>query len=120
MSAGAINFWALVTVGAALLLLALFGRKGRNGLALGALAVGVIAGVALTVSGFMLMEGWPAQMERFDFSGFEPTMNVGGTSSGGGTMFAIYFWPSEAVALGAFVTYLFGRQLVCRVRTSRS
>jgi len=116
MSAGVINLGALVTVGAAIFFLALFGGKERNGLALGALAVGAIAGVALTVSGFMLMEGWAAQMERFDFSGFEPTMNVGRGSDGGGAMRVIYFWPYEAVALGAIVTYVCGRWFWCRVR----
>ena len=116
MSTGAINFGALLTVGAALLLLALFGQRNRNGLALAALAVGAIAGVALMLTGFMLMDGWAAQMEHFDFSGFEPTMNVGRTSNGGGMMFAIYFWPYEAVALGALVTSVFGWQLWRRTR----
>ena len=41
--------------------LPLFCREGRDGLALVALAAGVSAGVALTVSGFVLMDGWTEQ-----------------------------------------------------------
>jgi hypothetical protein len=117
MSAGAISFLAIVTGGGALFSLAFFERTDRNGLVLGALAVGAVAGIALTVSSFLLMDGWAERMEHFDFSGFEPTVNAGRTSNGGGPMFAIYFWPYESAALGAFATFAFGRELWCRVRS---
>jgi hypothetical protein len=120
MSAGVICVLAVVTVGVALILRAISDEEERSGLALGALVLGAIAGVALTVSGFMMMDGWAARMEHFDFSGYEPTMNPGRRSNGGGPMFAIYFWPYEVAAFGVFATFWFGRQLWRSVRTPKN
>jgi hypothetical protein len=104
MSALTISFWSVLGIGTALLLLCLFEtEKYRDKIGIAALILGVIAGVALTLSALILMDGWSARMEHFDFAAFAPTMNVGYKSDGRGMMFAIYFWPYEAVSDACFI-----------------
>lgn len=80
------------------------------------LAVGAIASIAFTVSACALMIDWPERMEGFNFEGFEPALNPGRTTDGGGPMRAIYFWPYSTAVLGALATYAFGRKLYHQLR----
>jgi hypothetical protein len=73
------------------------------------LAVGVVGGVAMAVSGFYLLGDWGKWMEHFDFAVLDHANPKRLPST-------LYFVPSTTTALGAVATVVFGRRFYRLVR----
>ena len=105
MLVGAVNIFAL-----AMLLVAAGSSElaESDRLRLVAAGAGVIASVALIVSAAVLASGWTAWVQRFDVTAFVPLDKWG---RGGFPCIALFSWPYEAIGLGGFCLYVFGRKL---------
>jgi hypothetical protein len=73
----------------------------KPALQLAILALGVIGGAAIMVSGFYVMEDWGKSMENVDF---EPIDHANPKRLPSG----LYFLPSITTALGAVAAFVFG------------
>jgi hypothetical protein len=107
MSAGMLNILALVVLVCSAISLTVLEQTRDRIAYFAALCTGLVGGIALMVSSFVLLQDWPAQMEHFDFT------EVGRVDRGrgAGMLFWIYFWPYLTALAGAIGTYAFGRWL---------
>jgi len=108
MLAGVVDVGALVTLAAAAGWLGCLEQGERTSLRLLAAGVGVVASIALIVSALVLADGWAVWFAHYDVAGLVP---LDKWARGGFPYVAIISWPYEAMALGAFCLYWFGRKL---------
>lgn len=108
MTAAVIHICAIVLVSAVGVSTA-FELFRKPSVHLAILAVGVVGGAAMTVSGLYLLHDWGVLMERVDFAKFDHTNPKRLPSP-------LYFMPSTTTALGAVVSVFFGRRFYRIVR----
>jgi hypothetical protein len=108
MLAGVVDVGALVTLAVAAGSLGCLEQDERNSLRLLAAGVGVVASIALIVSAILLADGWAAWFAHYDVAAWVP---LDKWSRGSFPYIVVLSWPYEAMALGAFCLYWFGRKL---------
>jgi hypothetical protein len=114
MWTGAVLLFAIVTL---LLAVGTSQCAEQRWISLVALCVDAAAGVAVTTSALLLIPGWEAQMEHFDFTEMGRARARRGRSQGL-SMLSFYLLPYELALFGGLATCGLAWRLYYRVRYS--